>query len=85
MTRALDGVDPDIIDEIHHAAGHVPGVKRVTEARARWLGHALTAEVTISVSGERSLSEATKVSEALKRELRTHIPNLSEARIAFAP
>lgn len=84
VTRALDGVDPDVINEIHHAADHVPGVERVTEARARWLGHALTAEITIAVSGERSLSEATKVAEALKGELRAHIPNLSEARIAFA-
>ena len=85
VTRALDGVDPDVIDEIHHAADHVPGVERVTEARARWLGHALTAEVTIAVSGEHSLSEATEVAEALESELRAHIPNLSEARIAFAP
>ena len=85
VTRALDGVDPDVIDEIHHAADHVPGVERVTEARARWLGHALTADVTIAVSGEHSLSEATEVAEALESELRAHIPNLSEARIVFAP
>lgn len=85
VTRMLDGVDPDVIDEIHHAAEHVSGIERVTEARARWLGHALIAEITISVSGNRSLSEAAKVAETLKRELRAHIPNLSEARIGFAP
>jgi len=38
LTRILDGVGPEILDEIQHAAGHVSGVERVTEAKARWLG-----------------------------------------------
>ena len=41
LMRMLDGVDPDVIDEIRHAAAHVHDVKEVTEVRARWLGHRL--------------------------------------------
>src|SRR5581483_723435 len=36
FARALDGVDPGVIDEIRYAAGHVAGVASVTEVRARW-------------------------------------------------
>jgi divalent metal cation (Fe/Co/Zn/Cd) transporter len=31
----LDGVDPNIIDEIRRGATHVAGVKEVTDIRAR--------------------------------------------------
>jgi divalent metal cation (Fe/Co/Zn/Cd) transporter len=31
----LDGVDPHVVDDIRHAAVRVPGVKEVTEIRAR--------------------------------------------------
>ena len=47
--RMLDGAEPDVIDEIRHAAEHVPQVKEVTEVRARWLGHRLHAELNIAV------------------------------------
>src|SRR5215467_9469050 len=37
FTRLLDGVDPEVIHEIKHAAIHVAGVGDVTEVRVRWL------------------------------------------------
>src|SRR5215207_2798689 len=45
FTRLLDGVEPEIIDEVREAAGRVPGVENVAEVRARWVGHRLHAEV----------------------------------------
>jgi cation diffusion facilitator family transporter len=45
LMHLLDGVDPEMIDTITHAAGHTPGVQQVTEVRARWIGHRLHAEV----------------------------------------
>src|SRR5213594_3857146 len=49
FTRMLDGVDPAVVDEIRHTAGHMADVKEVTDIRARWLGHRLHAEVNIAV------------------------------------
>jgi divalent metal cation (Fe/Co/Zn/Cd) transporter len=49
FSRMLDGVDPHVIDEIRHAAAHVPQVKEVTDIRARWLGHRLHAEVNVTL------------------------------------
>jgi len=41
----LDGVEPEVVEEIRHAACEVEGVEEVSEVRARWLGHRLQAEV----------------------------------------
>src|SRR3954454_11519302 len=49
LTRMLDGVEPHIIDEIHHSAEHVPGIHQVVDAKARWLGHKLHVDVTVAV------------------------------------
>jgi len=49
FTRLLDGVDPEVIDEIRRAVSHVEGVEDVAEVRARWFGHRLRAEVNVAV------------------------------------
>ncbi|HZC84459.1 MAG TPA: cation diffusion facilitator family transporter, partial [Rubrobacter sp.] len=36
FTRLLDGVEPEVIEEIRHAASQVSGVEEVSEVRARW-------------------------------------------------
>jgi len=89
FTRLLDGVDPQVLDEIRHAAGHVPGVEDVAEVRARWLGHRLRAEVNVAVSPELSVAEghgvAREVNHRLLHELRyldmvvVHVDPLQEA------
>ena len=50
FTRLLDGVDPEVIDEIKHAVNHTPGVEDISEVRVRWLGHRLHAELNIAVT-----------------------------------
>ncbi len=49
FSRMLDGVEPDIVGEIHQVVIRVEKVKDVTEVRVRWLGHRLYAEVNIAV------------------------------------
>jgi cation diffusion facilitator family transporter len=84
ITRSLDGVEPGITAEIRHAAEHVPGIARVTDARARWIGHSLHADVAIAVADELSLAAATGLAAALKQELFEHIPALRTASVVFA-
>jgi cation diffusion facilitator family transporter len=89
FTRLLDGVDPEVIDEIRHAACQVEGVEGVTEVRARWLGHRLRAEVNMAVDPELSVAEghaiAREVNHRLMHELRyldmavVHVDPLQEA------
>ena len=81
LTRMLDGVEPGIVSEIHHSADHIPGVKKVLDVKARWLGHKLHTDVAILVDGNSSVSEADKISAALKAELFAHVPVLTVANV----
>ena len=83
LTRMFDGVDPAVVDEIRHAAEHVPGIARVLDVQARWMGHRLQADVAISVPESTTLPEAIKTAGALRSELFGHLPALAEARVRF--
>jgi cation diffusion facilitator family transporter len=83
ITRMLDGVEPSVVDEIHHAAEHVPGIEKVVDAKARWLGHDLHVDVTIAVNDTITVAQANAVAAALQGELRDHIPGLAAANIRF--
>ena len=58
FTRMLDGVEPGVVDDIRHAAEHVPAVHRVLDVRARWLGHRLSTELDVAIDGHISVGEA---------------------------
>jgi len=81
FTRMLDGVDPRIIDEVRHAAEHVPGIRRVLDVKARWLGHRLYVEVAIDVDGDQPVEKSLGLTKALKGELHHHLPALATANI----
>jgi len=83
ITRTLDGVDPGVTAEIRHAAEHVTGIKQVTDARARWIGHELHADVVIDVDQSLSLPAAMAIARNLKVELLGHTPALRTANVTF--
>lgn len=83
--RMLDGVDPDIIDEIRHAASHVEGIQEITEVRARWVGHRLHAEVNLAVDPGLSIVEAHSFGREVRHVLMHHLPYLSNAVIHVDP
>ena len=83
ITRALDGVEPEVTAEIRHAAEHVPGIVNIAEARARWIGHTLHADVAITVDDSLSLPAAMTICRNLKHELFEHIPALRSATVTF--
>nr|WP_292520142.1 cation diffusion facilitator family transporter [Mesorhizobium sp.] len=83
LTRMLDGVEPDVIGEIHHAAAHVPGA-RIVDVKARWIGHRLHADIAVAVEESLPVSEAKKITAALEDELFGHMPALAAANIRLA-
>lgn len=87
LTRMLDGVDPELIHEIEHAAGHVPAVKKVVDAKARWIGHRLHADLAVMVPGALTIAEADRIAEMVRRELHAHVPPLGSTfvRLEGAP
>lgn len=85
FTRILDGVEPKIIDEIRHAAQHVQDVQKVTEVRARWVGHRLHAEVNIAVAPELSVTNGHEIAKEVHHQLLHHLSFLSMATIHVDP
>lgn len=83
LTRMLDGIEPGVMDEIRHAAEHVLGA-RIVDAKARWIGHRLHADIAIAADESLPLSDANKIAAALKDELSQHMPALAEANVRFS-
>ena len=85
FSRAIDGVDPEIVDEIGHAIEHVPGVVEVTETRVRWVGHRLHAEVNVAVLGGQSVEQGHAVAVEVRHQLLHHLKYLSDATVHIDP
>lgn len=84
FSRMLDGVEPGLVEEIVHAAAHVKGINKVTQAQARWLGHRLYVEATIEVADRLLVAAASDIAESYREELFHHLPGLASAQIRIA-
>lgn len=85
LTRALDGVSPQVIAEIRHAVEHLPGIARATGVKARWIGHRLHADISIAVHHELSVASANGIVAELRQELHAHLPALGSSHIMIDP
>jgi cation diffusion facilitator family transporter len=85
FTRLLDGVEPEAIEELRHAASDVPGVEDVSEVRARWLGHRLHAEVNVAVDPDLSVAEGHAIAREVNHQLLHHLSYLNGAVIHVDP
>lgn len=85
FTRLLDGVEPEAVEEIRHAAREVSSVEDVSEARARWLGHRLHAELNVAVDPDLSVAEGHAVAREVNHRLLHHLSYLSGAVIHVDP
>jgi cation diffusion facilitator family transporter len=83
--RALDGVDPQVVDDIRLAVNHTPGVIDVTETRVRWIGHRLYAELNVAVAAELSVARGHEVAVEVRHQLLHQLPFLSDATIHIDP
>jgi cation diffusion facilitator family transporter len=85
LQRLLDAVDPHIVPLIITIASTVPGVEKVTDVRARWVGHTLHVIMTIEVDAELTLSKAHAIAEKVRHQLFHEIKGISEVLIHTDP
>ncbi|MEW5989449.1 MAG: cation diffusion facilitator family transporter [Chloroflexota bacterium] len=85
FTRLLDGVGPEVIEEIRHAAGHAPGVVDVSELRVRWLGHRLHAEVNVAVAADLTVEQGHRIAAEVRHQLLHHLHYLSHVTVHVDP
>lgn len=85
LLRMLDGVEPETVDTVAHAAAHVPGVEEVTDVRMRWIGHQLHAEVSITVPQDWSVAEGHEAAREVRHRLLHLLPHLGSVVVHVDP
>lgn len=69
FTHLLDGVEPEVIDNVKNVTESVDGVCEVTDLRVRWIGHRLHAEINASVSPSIAVGEGHEIANAIREKL----------------
>lgn len=85
LLRMLDGVEAETLDQIVHAAAHVARVEEVTDVRARWIGHRLHADVSVTVPGGLSVTEGHDIARDVRHQLLHHLPHLGSVMVHVDP
>ncbi|MQA15666.1 MAG: cation diffusion facilitator family transporter [Pseudonocardiaceae bacterium] len=85
LGRLMDAVDPALVDAARTAVAGTPGVTGVDGVRLRWIGHALRAEVKITVPGGLTLSDAHVVAHDAEARLHDAVGKLSGATVHAHP
>jgi cation diffusion facilitator family transporter len=85
FSRMLDGVEPEIVDEIYQVISNVERVSEVTEVRVRWLGHRLYAEVNIAVDPLLSVAEGHAIAVEVRHRMIHGLGYLSNAVVHVDP
>ncbi|HTG47768.1 MAG TPA: cation diffusion facilitator family transporter [Actinomycetota bacterium] len=85
LHRALDGTDEHTLSLIEAVAGAVDGVEHVADARARWSGHRLLAELSVDVDPAIPVSAGHDIAEAVRIALLREVPRLVEATVHVDP
>jgi len=83
--RMLDGVEPEVLDEIIHTAHHVDGVTDVGEIRARWIGHRLHVELNVAVRSQVSVTEGHEIAKEVRHQLLHHLKHLGDVIVHIDP
>jgi cation diffusion facilitator family transporter len=85
LHRALDGTDESTLALIEAVAGAVAGVEHVRDARARWSGHRLLADLTVVVAPQLTVQEGHSIAEAAHEALLHEVPRLTDATVHVDP
>jgi len=85
LARALDAVEPEVVDTITHAAGRVQNVEEVSEVKARWVGHRLHAELHVTVPGGFSVAAGHGIAKEVRHQLLHHLPHLGTVMVHVDP
>jgi cation diffusion facilitator family transporter len=83
--RLMDAVDPELLDQVEEVTRGVEGVDGVTDARVRWLGHQLRAEVEIEVDPSLSVVAGHEIADRAYHALLHDVPRLTTAVIHVSP
>jgi cation diffusion facilitator family transporter len=85
LARLMDAVDPVLVERATEALRRVDGVVGVDRVRLRWIGHALRAEVDLTVPPHISVERAHATAHAAEDTLTRAVPRLTAATVHAHP
>ena len=85
FSRALEAVEPEVLDDLRHAASHVPAVVAVGEVRARWIGHRLHAELNVAVAPDLTVAAAHEIAKEVRHQALHNVPHLANVVVHVDP
>lgn len=85
LTHLLDGIEPETLEQIRSTANNNPEVVCVSEIRARWSGHELYADVSISVHSNLEVSDGHSVAATVEHALLEAVPHLERVMVHVDP
>lgn len=72
--RMMDAVDPELLQDIEHAAEHIDGVQGVHDVQARWVGRRLDVVLHVDCSRDVDLQRAHEIAMRVEQEVGHHVP-----------
>jgi cation diffusion facilitator family transporter len=85
ILRMLDGVAPSVVEKVASAAQQIPGVVEVNDVRARWVGHRLHVEVSVTVPDTLSVGMGHEIAKEARHQLLHHLPHLGAVTVHVDP
>lgn len=85
LTHLLDGIDPETVERIRATTISNSDVVNVSEIRARWSGHELYADVSISVRSDLEVSGGHQVAAKVEHALLETVPHLERVMVHVDP
>jgi cation diffusion facilitator family transporter len=67
--RLLDGVEPEVVDDVEDSIVAVDRVRDITDLRVRWQGHVLSVSVSIAVDPELSVEDGHEAAHEVEHAL----------------
>ncbi|MEO8399907.1 MAG: cation diffusion facilitator family transporter [Ignavibacteriaceae bacterium] len=85
FNRLLDVVDPSLLTDIEKIALNIPNVKGVSDVKARWSGHKIYTEISITVANNISVEDGHSIAMNVHRHLIQKIAHLKNITIHVDP
>lgn len=83
--RLLDGVEPELVEEVEATIRSVDGVLDVDDLRVRWHGHQIHIAVSVAVDPDVSVKDGHDIAHAVEHELHHRFSSPIVAVIHIAP
>lgn len=85
FSRLLDGMEPETIDLISKTTQNVNGIAGVSEVKARWFGHEIKADISVTVSSGMTVKDGHNIAKELIHSLQHNVPHLGSVHVHIDP